>query len=283
MRRTLLPIAFLFSAPTFAQLVINEVDYDQPGTDSAEYIELKNTGNVAFPLNNVSIVLVNGTSGNPAVYNVIASATWPDLAAGAYFTLCGDPTAGCDDVLPVASNAVQNGPSDAIVLIDMTDSTVIDMLAYEGDVADCTEGQGTLLGDDNVNVGRSFGRYPDGADTDNNRADFIPMCGTLGATNLPDTAACTSPSGIHEQRLAPALTVFADPGNDRVWMYCESEQATPITFEVFAVDGSLQAARAFGTGTKATWNWSTGGQHGRVYLVRATTAHGVTARRIVMP
>ena len=34
----------LFAAAARGQLVINEVDYDQPGTDSAEFIELLNTG-----------------------------------------------------------------------------------------------------------------------------------------------------------------------------------------------------------------------------------------------
>ena len=44
-RLRLLPVLGVFAAlPASAQLVINEIDYDQPSTDTAEFIEIKNTG-----------------------------------------------------------------------------------------------------------------------------------------------------------------------------------------------------------------------------------------------
>ncbi|MFT3885724.1 MAG: lamin tail domain-containing protein [Flavobacteriales bacterium] len=280
MRRSL-PAAFLLLATTAnAQLVINEVDYDQPGTDSAEFLELKNTGSTAYPMGNVSVVLVNGSSGTPSVYASITSPDWPALAGGGYFTLC---PSGCDARLQAASNAIQNGPSDAIALLDLSDSTIIDVLAYEGDVAGYMEGHGTTIGDDNVSVGRSLGRWPDGADTDDNAADFALMCITPGAANQANTTECDTPTGINTLEQGPGLTVFADPGNDLLWMLAERTGAGAIVFEVFALDGSLLARRTVDKGGKASWAWSTNGAHGRVYLVRATTGTSSLTRRIVMP
>ena len=51
------------------QLVINEVDYDQPGTDTAEFIELKNMGTDTVELSDFTLELVNGSGG--AVYEYI--------------------------------------------------------------------------------------------------------------------------------------------------------------------------------------------------------------------
>jgi hypothetical protein len=47
-------------------VVINEVEYDEPGTDGSEYIELKNNGPAAVDLGTYSIQLINGASGGAA-------------------------------------------------------------------------------------------------------------------------------------------------------------------------------------------------------------------------
>jgi len=68
-------------------LVINEIDYDQPGTDNNEFIELKNTGDSAIDLSNFTIELYNESL--TSVYRTI---TLPSalLAAGDYYVICGD-------------------------------------------------------------------------------------------------------------------------------------------------------------------------------------------------
>ncbi|MBK9035747.1 MAG: tandem-95 repeat protein [Myxococcales bacterium] len=51
------------TAPTTcAKLVINEIDYDQAGTDTAEFVEIYNAGTAAADLSNVALVLFNGSS-----------------------------------------------------------------------------------------------------------------------------------------------------------------------------------------------------------------------------
>ena len=50
-------------------LVINEIDYDQPSTDTAEFIEIRNNGSSPVDLAGWTLELVNGNGGS--VYNTI--------------------------------------------------------------------------------------------------------------------------------------------------------------------------------------------------------------------
>ena len=63
MKRILLPLLFLSSL--FSQLWINEIDYDQPGTDSGEFIEIAGP---AGSYSNVSIELINQSG---SVYDTV--------------------------------------------------------------------------------------------------------------------------------------------------------------------------------------------------------------------
>ena len=56
----------LLATSAFGQVVINEVDYDQIGTDSAEFLELKNIGAGPVNLDNFTVELVNGNAGGAA-------------------------------------------------------------------------------------------------------------------------------------------------------------------------------------------------------------------------
>ena len=49
----------MFASGARAAVVMNEIDYDQPGTDSGEFIELLNNGASAVSLNGYTIRLVN--------------------------------------------------------------------------------------------------------------------------------------------------------------------------------------------------------------------------------
>ena len=77
-----------FASPAFATLIINEVDYDQPSTDNAEFIELFNQDASSINLSAYSIDLINGNSGS-SIYDSIALPSI-NLAAGDYFVICGD-------------------------------------------------------------------------------------------------------------------------------------------------------------------------------------------------
>ncbi len=171
--------------PSGSTIVINEVDYDQPGTDVAEFIELKNISDSPIDLTGWTLELVNGTGGGATIYNTI---TLPgvSLAAGDYFVICGDAAnvANCDlDVTPDI-NLIQNGAPDAIGLRN-SGGDLVDAVSYEGDTgAPYTEGSGTGLVDPSTTGNLGISRFPDGTDTDQNNVDFVSSCITPGEPNI---------------------------------------------------------------------------------------------------
>ncbi|MFZ5904489.1 MAG: ExeM/NucH family extracellular endonuclease [Chloroflexota bacterium] len=189
-----------------AALVINEIDYDQPSTDTVEFVEIRNNDSVSVDLSAYSIEMINGSGGGAAQYRLFDLPA-VILAPGDYFVLCGNAgnTPNCDmDVTP-DTDLVQNGAPDAVALL-FGGSVIVDTVSYEGNTgAPYTEGSGTGLEDPgttgSVNLGIS--RLPDGVDTDQNNVDFSLRCITPGETNsssnsgcvidLPPTVASTNP------------------------------------------------------------------------------------------
>ena len=187
--------------PPPGSVVINELDYDQPGTDASEFVELKNVSAAAVNLDTLSLELVNGNAGGAVIYQTIdLPATL--LAAGDYFVVCANTltTANCDlDVAP-DTNLVQNGAPDAVGLRES--GTLVDAVSYEGNTgAPYTEGSGTGLEDSGAGATDGLSRCPDGSDTDQNNVDFQLRPTTPGLTNNcpapPDpVGACGDPATL---------------------------------------------------------------------------------------
>ena len=225
------------AAAVSTTLVINEVDYDQPSTDAAEFLELKNVSGSPLGLGDFTVELVNGTGGGAAVYQTIAL---PDvmLAAGGFFVVCADAgtTANCDlDVSP-DSNLIQNGAPDAIGLRDGAD--LVDAVSYEGDSgAPYTEGSGSGVEDDASSATGGISRCPDGSDTDRNNVDFRPAEITPGAAN-----DCPPPPGA----VVVNEVDYDQPGTDAaefVELKNISSSATNLdTFSLEIVNGASTPA-----------------------------------------
>src|SRR6056297_2340942 len=131
-----LSVTWAVAAPTPGDvlpsgLVINEVDYDQPGSDAAEFIEIFNAGASAVSLDGLALQLINGSSAS--IYDTIDLPA-AILGAGEFFVVCGDAanTPNCDLDTTPDTNLIQNGSPDAIALVQGT--TVIDVISYEGSV-----------------------------------------------------------------------------------------------------------------------------------------------------
>lgn len=173
--------------PGGGQLKINEVDYDIPGSDTAEFIEIYNAGS-AVNLSGYILVLINGATATPTAYDTIF---FPSvmLAANDYYVICGSGgnVINCDQMEAATSDIVQNGAPDAIALIQIAGPFMEDLVSYEGDVPGFTETTGVTSGnaDNNNATEMSMSRYPDGTDTDNNDADFQRVCSTPGTVNCP--------------------------------------------------------------------------------------------------
>lgn len=183
-------------------LVINEVDYDQVGSDSAEYVEVVNVSAASIDLSLYELEFFNGTSA--ASYRTIALSGI--LEAGAYFVVCANPatTPNCDlDASPDA-DLIQNGSSDSMAVRGVGGGVIQDALSYEGTVADIAEGTGTSAADSNTIDFVGLSRLPDGADSNDNDNDFSLRCITPGYANVTESSSCPAPVTIPT---GPALII----------------------------------------------------------------------------
>ncbi|MFM8433320.1 MAG: lamin tail domain-containing protein, partial [Bacteroidota bacterium] len=147
---TILTILLSLSICSSAQysLVINELDYDQfnPSADSAEFIELYNNGTAPINLSDFIVVGINGAAGGAVLYRTFVLPTY-QLNSGSRYVICGNGgfVPLCNQVENVFSNMIQNGSPDAIAILHVPDSTVVDALSYEGTVPGYSDGNGVPL------------------------------------------------------------------------------------------------------------------------------------------
>jgi hypothetical protein len=160
--------------PGLTKLVINEVDYDQVGTDVDGFVEIHNAGDAAVDLSNVDLVAVNGGDSSEYAREQLTGT----LAAGGHLAVAIE---------------LQNGAPDGLALLD--GATLLDALSYEGGIAAATIGgqtynlvEGTVLPtsvEDSNTVAGSLIRNPDGRDTNDAAADWaFTTTITRGAANV---------------------------------------------------------------------------------------------------
>ncbi len=183
----LLALTSCVTLSSHAAVVINEVDYDQPGTDSAEFIELFNTGSSIISLDNYAIDLINGS--NSSSYRNIDLSGF-SINAGSYFVVCSNASlvANCNYSFTSSNGWIQNGAPDAVALYD--GASLLDALSYEGILSPYTEGDTLAIKDNNTDI-ISISRIIDGADSNNNALDFELGCITPGSANISGMGDCS--------------------------------------------------------------------------------------------
>ncbi len=188
MRAILSVVACLsFSVPVLAQsLIINEIDYDQPGTDTDEFVEIKNTSLSPVNLADLSLAFINGA--NNTEYLRVSLAPAGMLFPGRYLVVCSSTVAvaaGASRInFVTGTNQIQNGAPDAVVIINTATTTLIHSFCYEGAMPLATIAgfpgtynlvNGTFLpvsvADSNAVPG-SLARVPDGLNTGIDAADW---------------------------------------------------------------------------------------------------------------
>lgn len=236
MKKILLLLTILYSITSFAQLgtklVINEVDYDQPSTDTAEFIELKNIDTAKIDLNGWKIRLVNGASSNAVIYDSIILPFYL-LDTAKYFVICGDSTKvkNCNYQVSPSTNLIQNGSPDAIALYHQT-GTLIDVLSYEGTTVNgYVEVTGTTAQDNNNNINEGLSRYPDGTDTNNNDNDFSLRCITPGAKNTVANSGCNLATSTQTQVNNLQTEIYPNPFTNKI-----NYSGIPIVKQILVYD-----------------------------------------------
>lgn len=179
---------------SYQGLVFNELDYDQPSNDTAEFIELCNGRGTAIQLDGLIVMAVNGSDGT--IY-----ASWTmlgSLGRGQFYVLHSSTITRPTGVLGqiIASQILQNGP-DALIIYDDANRNVIDAVAYgpvpsnnvlnanvAGRIFNTVEGTRISVSDSSSST-RSLIRFPDGRDTNNAFDDwFETITLTPGLANV---------------------------------------------------------------------------------------------------
>ncbi len=186
------------------RLVINEIDYDQFGTDNGEFVEIYNSSASAVDLANISLIFVNGS--NNTEYRRVELGAAGSLPSHEYLVVCAAAVVTAPGALRftpplatwAATDAIQNGSPDGVLLFDNLSGMPIDSLSYEGSITaailtgiagtvSLVEGTAlnTAVADSNTANG-SLCRLPNGKDTDNANVDWnFSITPTPGAPNTP--------------------------------------------------------------------------------------------------
>jgi endonuclease/exonuclease/phosphatase family metal-dependent hydrolase len=213
-------------------LVINEIDYDQPSTDTAEFLEIRNNSTAPVQLDSFALRWVNGS--NDTVYR---TNDLPDfsLPAGGYFVVCGEPAnvPNCDFDAGAATDLIQNGAPDAVALVN--GDTIVDTVSYEGEVPGYTEGAAGAPTDPGTtgSDGLGIARMPDGCDTDQNALDFQVAAITPGAGNggIPCGGSGDAPPSVADSDPGNG-DAGVDPNSNITVTFSEPVTAAPTAFEL---------------------------------------------------
>lgn len=134
--------AFLVSGATTASaasstLIITEIDYDQPGTDSAEFVEIHNAARTPATLDGIALVFFNAATTPAEEYLriTLSGSLYPGGVAtvSSPTLLTRIPGGAMDFAFPGGQNQIQNGP-DGAALVRVSTKSVIDAIAYEAPI-----------------------------------------------------------------------------------------------------------------------------------------------------
>ncbi len=270
-------------------LVINEVDYDQPGTDSTEFIELYNSSSNAIDLSLYRVVLVNGNNNTP--YDSI---TLPNqlLNPNSFFVICSSyglvPFCDLSHTTP-SGGFIQNGSPDAIAIRNTSTNAIVDAVSYEGNVvAPYIEGNGVPIGESDTATNAStlfrwtgISRFPDGADTGDDSTDFHRACSTPGAPNVNTSASCQQPTSVSPISARNQVAIYPNPTIGIVNVDLGDAQRKNATVSVSNLLGS-EMKKVSIRNIESNYQLSISELPDGIYFIKVKSDIGETMKRIIL-
>jgi predicted extracellular nuclease len=211
---------------------INEIHYDNAGTDAGEFIEI--AGPAGTDLSGYSVVLYNGANG--ASYDTDALAgTIPDQNNGFGAVSLSYP-----------ANGIQNGAPDAVALVQ--GSTVIQFLSYEG-VFTATNGPAAGMVSTDIGVSQNgsdaIGLSLQLVGAGTTYSDFTwsaPSAQSPGSANAGQTFSGVAGATVS---IDDVSVIESDGGTvDATFTVTVTGSHSGITFDIATVDDTATAADA---------------------------------------
>lgn len=292
MKKFLLLLSLFVAYSTQAQILINEVDADQPGTDAAEFIEI--IGEPFAALDGYVVVLFNGSTDVVYASYDLAGFT---LDANGLFVLGNAGVPGAQIELP--SNGIQNG-ADAVAIFAGTaaewpvsaplgNTNLIDALVYGTDDADDAELLATLNPtgfqvNEAPNGTTSMSRVPDGGDAFDANA-FVEQDPTPNAFNDAEPLVCdagfiTGPSGAADYQICTN-----EAFGEQVFEYTSASAAANYIYIItdmsnnivgYDEDGSIDFS-VLGNGNYQVYGFTYSGNLNIISLVNGNPISGVSS------
>lgn len=182
-------------------LVINEIDYGQPGLDSEEFVEIYNGTGVGIPTSDLYLVFIDGSSNREYFIKNgwrMDLSLFPGVLPPDTYVVYGsnEVVAPGGMLRSTVQNDLLRAPG-AVGIYDAATDTLIDVVAFEGNVTPVEPGGDYREGGSGLSVSQVGGeaeeatstgslcRLPDGTDTDVTTSDWsycaVP---TPGAPNV---------------------------------------------------------------------------------------------------
>ncbi len=248
--QTVLTLFFLAAGPAAGQVVINEIEYDQSGTDTRDFVELYEPAKTGMSLAGWELIMYDGAASERQPYLTIELGTAPGgvMPADGYLVIGPAGVVFNVDIPSPSGGWIQGGSPDGMALVH--NGVVVQLLAYEGSFVGNTDGNGGPA------AGMTF---PDigVADGGDDGLQRLPDGGTW--TVLPQTAATPGAANpaywgvLAYGKVALMQRTDADSGPIAL---CADDGTPPYTFTITALPshGTLRHATGVITTTPTAVN-----------------------------
>jgi hypothetical protein len=231
-----------------ADVVINEFEPNPAGSDGGlEWIELYNTGAAPVDLSGWSIEKATSSYSNAYTFGPGES-----IPAGGYIVVAGEFVAGATHYLaPGDTLSMGNASSsgDAIQLVDGL-GIPVDVVVYGPDNSDGFLDESGFIATPAPSPpnGGSLARIPNGADTDDNAADFlVASVVTLGTSNDAATPSCDPVGNAPGMVINELVPDPAGADTDMEWVELYLPSGGPVDVSGWAVAAGTSSYSTQGT------------------------------------